>query len=363
MPPTRTPPSPLPRTHLFLDFDGTLTHADTLSSLASIPYALRARRLHPPSSPSLPSPSPPHPPAPPSPLPPFSHFSHTYRSALAAHTTDHHRTSLSSELAFRASTRALEEASVQRVEDAGLFKGVTRGDVVRGAERAVGRGEVRVRGGWEALVGVGGGGSGGGAAPGDGDAVGYGGGRTGRRREVIILSVNWSRTWITAVLDADLARRYPCSEGQPPLTLEALGVRVVANELVGLDEAGGSQGRLDRWFGKEGGGLWVGGDKGRVVREWLGGMGGDGGWSVFVGDSVGNLEGLVGCDVGVWMRGEVEDGEVEGGGSELGDVLERCEVRCKWVGGWRGERGRGERVWWARGWGEVLGSGILEGWG
>ncbi|MCJ1431681.1 hypothetical protein MMC27_001036 [Xylographa pallens] len=354
MPPT--PPRPAALT-LFLDFDGTLTHADTLAALASIPYALRSGTRSPasrtpPLPPSQPPTGPPNPPSHSQEPPPFSHFSTTYFSALTAHTAAYHppaaqRTTPALELAFLASQRGVEDASVRRVEAAGLFQGVRRGDVLSAAERMVRAGEVRVRKGWVEMVrGVG---------VGEGDRSGEEEGEVeGNKRgaEVYILSVNWSRAWIAAVLDADL-RLY--LSPSPATTVRDLGVHVVANELRGLDAPAGSCGRLDRWFGAAGGGLWTSADKGRVVREVLGGR--RGGWSVYVGDSVGDLEGLLECDVGVCVR----DGEMGRGQRELRDGLERVGVRCEWVGGWRGERGEGRRVWWAGGWGEVVESGVLEG--
>ncbi|MCJ1399694.1 hypothetical protein MMC11_002896 [Xylographa trunciseda] len=297
MPPS--PPHPPPLT-LFLDFDGTLTHADTLAALASIPSSLRTT---------------------PAPLPPFSHFAHAYLAALAAHTAAYappapRRTTPALELAFLAARRPVEAASVQRVEAAALFRGLRRADLLCGAARAVRSGEVRVRAGWAALL------------------------RHVRAREgarVCVVSVNWSRAWVGAVLGLRGG--------------EAGGVEVVANEVVGLDEREGGTGGLDRWWGVEGGGVWTSEDKGRVVRERMGG------WSVYVGDGVGDLEGLLGCDVGVCVR----DGEMGSGQRELRDVLERVGVECRWVGEWRGERGEGERLWWARGLEEIVRSGVLDG--
>ncbi|MCJ1387837.1 hypothetical protein MMC18_000680 [Xylographa bjoerkii] len=223
-----SPPPPRPPLILFLDFDGTLTNADTLAALASIPYALRS---------AAPSPEP-YPP----PLPPFSHFSTAYLSARAAHTAAYyppaaHRTTPGLELAFLASQRGVEEASVRRVEAAGLFRGVRRAHVVSAAERMVASGDVRVRDGWAELL------------------------RHVRARdaraEVCVVSVSWSRAWIRGVLDAGL--RAQGGKG----TLEGWGVGVVANEVLGLDEGEGGEG------GGEGGGRGEGG-----VERFCGGCGG-----------------------------------------------------------------------------------------
>ncbi|MCJ1418087.1 hypothetical protein MMC32_004432, partial [Xylographa parallela] len=274
MPPT--PPHPAALT-LFLDFDGTLTHTDTLTALASIPYALRSETRSPesrtpplpPSQPPLRPPPPFHPQDPPTlpPLPPFAHFSSTYLAALAGHTAAYHppaaqRTTPALELAFLASQRGVEEASVRRVEAAGLFAGVRREDVLCAAERMVRAGEVRVREGWVEMVrGVG---AGEGSSAGEESGHEQGTAKLGEGgAAVYILSVNWSRAWIAAVLDADL--RLHCSPSPLPVTtVQELGIHVLANELLGLDGPAGSSGHLDRWFGAAGGGLWTSADKGRL---------------------------------------------------------------------------------------------------
>ena len=185
------------------------------------------------------------------------------------------------------------------------------------------RGDVQGRKGWGRCVG----------------GVLRGGGSVG------VVSVNWSCVWIRACLGAlALALR----EGVPEMDK----VKVVANEIEGLDGEAGSSGGLGRYFGEAGGGIWTCGDKGRCVGEMLAentGVGEEGGVSVYVGDSVTDLEALMGVDVGVCI------GEGEG---ELKACAERVGVGWRWVGEFRGsadgwERG-GERVlWWARDFDEI----------
>ena len=187
------------------------------------------------------------------------------------------------------------------------------------------------------------------------------------RGRVGVVSVGWSREWIAGVMRG--ARR------EERLSEAEVGqVEIVANEIVGLDEEGGSgEGRVERRWGEEeeeGGGIWTAGDKGRVGREVFGvGVGGRGDGdrlSVYVGDSVTDLEVLLAVDVGVCMRGE----EGEEVGRELMGVLEWVGVECRWIGEWglnggvgrvEGE-GEGERkkgLWWARDFEEVWRCGLF----
>ncbi|MCJ1478004.1 hypothetical protein MMC13_006679 [Lambiella insularis] len=334
---------------LFLDFDGTLTHTDTITHLASIPTLLRTLPSPPPSLPA-------------NPPPPFSHFTSAYLSALHTHASSYHpppslRTTLPLELAYQASLRGVEEASISRIEASGLFKGVRTRDLYRGARALITREEGKgllPREGFVPLVGrvrnfT--------AQAGEAHGAGF------------VVSVNWSRAWIRAVCAAQGAWQNGRDggeeigvdgEGEDWDLLEALGVGVVANELLGVEREEGSGGVLERRWGKEGG-LWTAGDKVRALRECLEGRGG--GWSVYVGDGVGDLGALMECDVGVCMRGE----EMERGQRELEDVLERIGVGCEWVGKWREgmkaetERGGVKQLWWARDFREILDSGIMDG--
>ena len=101
---------------------------------------------------------------------------------------------------------------------------------------------------------------------------------------------------------------------------------------------------MERWFGEEEVRIWAVGDKGRVVGEVLGG---EGGRSVFVGDSVTDLEALLAVDVGVFLRGEGRGR----GQRELRECLERIGEY-----GVEESEGRGKRLWWTRGFEELCDS-------
>ncbi|MCJ1298371.1 hypothetical protein MMC08_001160 [Hypocenomyce scalaris] len=311
-PPRRTP---TPRLVFLLDFDGTLTRHDTISALASLAYSHPTRRQPPP--------------------PPWSHFTDAYLDDLRrydAHyaTRAEQRRSVDEEVAYLRGVRRVERASVERVEGAGVFEGVTGEVVGRGAEEMVRRGEVGLRGGWGRMVRV-------------MMRMGRGGVRVG------VVSVNWSRVWVKGVLRAGWEEEEE-EEGAEREEGERRGrekgsedVEVVANE---LDVDGG--GSLGRYWGGEDGGIWTGEDKARVAQEVFGVR--EGRWngkiSVYVGDSATDLEALMLVDVGIVIRDEVM------GSSQvaLGETLERVEIECRWIGEFarKEEGGVRKTLWWAR---------------
>lgn len=250
------------------------------------------------------------------------------------------------------------------MEEAGAFRGVRGGDVDAAARRGVRVGAVWLRPGWEGCV---------------RDVLlrwGEEGRREGRGK-VGVVSVGWSARFIRRCLFHDAAAG-PYGEGE----LGRRGVEemvremeVVANEIRGLDDEGGSSGMLSRWFGEEGGGVWTAGDKGRVVRRLIAEDGGEGTGmgrmrTVYVGDSVTDLECLLLVDVGICIRDE----PLQSGQEALREVLERVGVRCRWIGemerehtgqsahGVEGENGGREKgVWWARDFEEIRRSALFRG--
>lgn len=258
------------------------------------------------------------------------------------------------------------------MEEAGVFRGVTGRDVDGAAGESVESGEVVLRRGWEGCV----------RDVLGGAEAGAEDGREGGKGKVSVVSVGWSARFIRGCLLRAAAMR-----GDGGRVGEMVrGLEIVANEIEGLEGEGGSRGMLSRWFREDGGGIWTAGDKGRVVR-WLIAEGNDEGTgrgrmrTVYVGDSVTDLECLLLVDVGICVRDE----PLQSGQGALREVLERVGVRCRWIGemehehtGWgnqRVESGNGERekgLWWARDFEEIrqsalfcgtmrTGGGILDG--
>ncbi len=224
---------------------------------------------------------------------------------------------------------------MERVEAAGLFRGVGARDVERAAARAVEGGGVVLRDGVEGLLGrvLGSGGGGGGA--------------------VCVVSVAWSRRFVRGVLEG-WARREGWGGGGGGWVVG--GVEVRANEIEG--------GGLDRVFGAAGG-IWTAGDKVRVMRDVVeAAAAGDGGGdesesrTIYIGDSTTDLACLLEADVGICIRDEAMTGEQR----ELQGTLKRVGVECLHVGRFRDgdvEDG-GKRLWWARDFEEVCRSGVTD---
>ncbi|KAL9066038.1 MAG: hypothetical protein Q9161_007828 [Pseudevernia consocians] len=309
------PPPPPPPLLLFLDFDSTLTTTSTLPLIASI----ATRTTHP----ALPS------------------LSQAYARHLSAHDRTYRparpdRTTIPQELAYLDDLRPVERASVERIEAAGLFRGVRTRDVDVAAARVVGDGQVRLRAGFADLLKCvrrrrrGGGGGGGGG-------------------KVAIVSVAWSRRFIYGVLSAWASR---CEGGDGGVRVGDVDVR--ANEIAG-DGSGG----LDRVFGAEGG-VWTAGDKERVMSGVIeAAVGGNSSVprTIYIGDSPTDLACLIKAEVGICIR----DGAMTGEQRELQGTLERVGVECLHVGRFEDEQMEdgGKRLWWARDFEEVCQSGVM----
>ncbi|KAI9809827.1 MAG: hypothetical protein M1825_000260 [Sarcosagium campestre] len=169
--------SAMQKIDLFLDFDGTLTHHDTLSTLAAA---------------GLLSSSPPPPVS-------FADLSEAYIQDLTAHTTAYEpraeqRKTVSQELASLNALLPVERRSIGRIESARIFQGVTA-EVVRDlARQSVQNGIVTLRRGWKNLL---------------------------LRREVAtvsVISVNWSGRFIREVLLADIDREGQCRNQRESLS-------------------------------------------------------------------------------------------------------------------------------------------------
>ena len=322
---------------LLLDFDGTLTLSSTIPLLLSLSSL-------PPST--------------------LSPFTTAYTTSLQNHTSRYHpkkesRKTVAGELAYLASLEPIEKQSIERLEDAGIWKGVSRERVEDVAKGAVRDGEVVLRRGWGGLV---------------GDVQGERGGKVG------IVSVGWSRGFIGACLREGGGKENGrgCGGGdgdsvEVEVEVEVGDIDILANELV-FDEEGRGTGKLDRYFPssssssssssseEEGTGIWTAASKLLIMHSLISQrtheMGGVRPWVIYIGDSATDLGCLMDADVGVCVRDD-EVGETGEQGA-LREGLERCGVRCEWIGGWKGRgEGKGKGVWWARDFEEVR-RGILE---
>ncbi|CCF37486.1 hypothetical protein CH063_08800 [Colletotrichum higginsianum] len=150
--------------NLVLDFDGTITTKDTIGTLAEIALRFQHKRGIDLSS-------------------AWQQILRDYSHDHAEHVSkyrpgEEERISLADELAYLRGLREVELRSVQRVEKSGLFRGITREDLKKAGNAARMEGSVKLRDGFVELMHM-------------VKANGW---------SVSIVSVNWSRSFISGVL-------------------------------------------------------------------------------------------------------------------------------------------------------------------
>ncbi|KAI9739821.1 MAG: hypothetical protein M1834_006542 [Cirrosporium novae-zelandiae] len=296
---------------LLLDFDSTLTTRDTTSILASLGYQTR----HTP------------------PLPSWPFFVSTYRASFESHLgsykpTSIDRTTLATEVEWQESLQGVERESISRVEQAGVFKGLTRADIMLGAHEAVNSGDhVKMREGWIDLV-----------------------LRVQRAGKTKVVSVNWSKLWVHQCLwNSD------CED-------EGLGIireeDIYANELEGLDAAEGSTGKILA-------SIVTGSDKARKIKEIVNSeeQGKRSFTTVYIGDSPTDLEALSCVDVGIWMVGD--ENERKRKKNAAAELTRRIGWDYKPIkkfdwGYLKATREHWKTLWWARNFTDVVESRLEE---
>ncbi|KAK8197839.1 hypothetical protein HDK77DRAFT_478893 [Phyllosticta capitalensis] len=279
--------APLP-IHLILDWDGTLTAKDTLHFLGQISNEHAVRDVSPPSS-------------------SWDDIVKAYVDDLNAHTQAYRpsaseRNTIAEEKAWLASLEGVDLRSVKRVEDAGLFAGVTANNVSQGASKAVGSGQLKLRKGWENLL------------------FRNEGNEGNLLSHISILSVNWSATFIREALlhaayDTKVLQSSEMNADALRRTMQNMDI--FANEFEGLNRLNGSSGRLSK-SGERG--IRTSEDKLErmpIPRKY----GGDE-LVIYVGDSCTDLEALLAADVGICIRDE----PMGSGQRELAEALERIGV-------------------------------------
>ncbi|KAF6810957.1 UPF0655 protein [Colletotrichum sojae] len=151
--------------NLVLDFDGTITTQDTIGLLADIGLQIQQQRRG-------------------------SDLSVAWQQVLRNYDRDHvdhiaayeppasERLTLSNELAYLRGLKEVELRSVRRVEQSGIFRGISTSDLFMAGERAWAEGRLKLRYGFAELM----------------DSAKQNG------WSVSVLSVNWSRSFIKGVL-------------------------------------------------------------------------------------------------------------------------------------------------------------------
>ncbi|SJX62015.1 uncharacterized protein SRS1_10642 [Sporisorium reilianum f. sp. reilianum] len=250
-PTPRTPTTTTPPLHLFFDWDETITASDTLALIA------------PPESTQLHG-------------PPFSSYTSAYLSDLSAFEASFGvRLDWTRQLEFLGALDSVEQASVARVEDGGLFKGMPLAEMLARAET-----QVEFRAGWDAFY------------------AWLAAQTEARALDARIISVGWSSTFIRHAIEH--------SSHSPKGTIGS----VYANDVQMADGVG--TGALSK---SSEGAVRTGMDKLRVMRACLR----EGGVSVYVGDSTTDLPCLVEAQYGLLMKRADAFGA-----SSIAGVIETC---------------------------------------
>ncbi|KAG6224376.1 hypothetical protein E4U34_000410 [Claviceps purpurea] len=285
--------------HLVLDFDGTITQLDTTAEL--VLAAIRRQRRHQPDLLAAWTDA-------------VQAYMQEYHAFKANYTpTRDQRTTPAQEDVYLASLRPIEEASLTRISDSGIFRDLEDTDLFEMGVEVISEDIVAIRSGWGAVL---------------GEAI-------RRGIPVTILSVNWSRAFIRGVLS--------CLKGGPSVE----GVTVIANDLSEEGEIIGPGGDSECR-------LMTSQDKLEALRREIP----VGEKVVYVGDSVTDLGCLMEVSRGVALASE-EGGD---GPPLLLNTLRRIGVELVPVGEVeRAVRERSEKkaVFWAKEVEELLESGAL----
>ncbi|GAO16124.1 uncharacterized protein UV8b_02523 [Ustilaginoidea virens] len=283
---TSASPVAASKLRMVFDFDGTITAQDTISELAESAIGWQSRRAGQDARPAWDR--------------AVRAYLDDYDAYMAAfQPSEPERTSIDQEKLLLAGLKSVEEASLTRVSQSGLFAGLQRHHLARMGSEAVSSGRIQVTRGFKALCDAA-------AAAGPGAA------------QPTVLSVHWSAAFIGGAL------------GQP-------GVCVIANEVSEDGHINGPSPGASR--------LTTSADKARALGRILDGPE----RLVYFGDSATDLECLL------WCRGIVVAKQEER--SPLLKTLARLGLAVPHVGQLRHHAGK--RLFWARDFQEVLESDVL----
>ncbi|KAI9714059.1 MAG: hypothetical protein M1812_006506 [Candelaria pacifica] len=337
-----------PRIHLFLDWDGTLSTQDTLATVAKIGYTHHQRNT---SVTSLQ-------------LPSWENITEAYMEDMKAHQERYkpeakHRTSVTEELAYLASLKEVERASVQRVVASRIFRGVTRTEIDAVARDAVSESIVQLRPGWADIL----------------EDVGR------RNGYMAIVSVNWSGEFIKRCMFwANEERGAEIGDGGHT-SAELPWFKVCANEIdgLGLRHGAGWLSKDSSEINQEGtSGILTSEDKLRVLerlvdeadtREQRERVEQKATWrqlqsskKVYVGDSVTDLACLCSdtIDVGICIRDE----RMGSGQRGLAETLDRVGMKVRSIAEYArtddDSTSKEKELWWARDFHHILNSPLME---
>ena len=313
---------------LLLDFDSTVSLTSTLPSFLSTPATIYSKSN--PVSPDAPATA--------------SELTDLYSSDLASHVTDSpdrpsSTTTLRQQIAHQNSLRPVELASFFRGLTAFQSVKASNADIQHAACQAVSTGEVRMRNGWLRLL----------ELCIDADRQ--------QKTEVCILSVAWSPVWIRGLLNAAASQSQDGTSFSGRKARETKGVieglQIECNDVLKRHDS------EDDDAGKAG--IYVSADKLRKMSQLrVSASYADHEcprWTVYIGDSLTDLECLLAADVGIIMRDEETMGSEQ---RALMESLTRFAIatyRIRSFG--QIQTAQGKILWWARDFDEVVDSGCL----
>ena len=256
--------------HWILDWDGTITKKDTLDALVNISAATK---------PSFPT--------------------HDYWNNVSRAYVDDYTATLAQlapngtlpstvtgEKHLLAQMGAVEQRSLDRVSSSGIFAGLTRDAIGAGAKQAIHSRAVELRTGFQDFF----------------RHIQH----DRKTDEFMLLSVNWSRTFIQSCLGAAIIVDVPTSS-------------VMANELDNIEAGESSTGRIISTVHDDAGIIMSSGDKLEKMKQTqLKGQ------TVYVGDSWTDIECLLAADLGICIRDE----PVGSSQRKLAESLTRLGVSC-----------------------------------
>jgi hypothetical protein len=315
----RTSMAPKP-INLVFDWDGTITTKDTMFAYGKVADIRDARLGRTPTGTTT-----------------FKGFGKAWMDDYTVHEKNYlpkaeDRRNPSQESAWLKSLSVVETSSAERVESSGFFAGVTLQDVSDAAKVLLESGEISLRAGWQDVFSRAFKDS---ASQSDRDRgiPGFG---------VSILSVNWSEMFIRRSLTT-AASRSPSSGGYDFKGFINNDLKIIANEISGLQQPGGSSGRLtdpDHAI------VRTSFDKLQNFKT----QGGS--HNIYVGDSATDFDCLLAADLGICVR----DARMGSSAKTLADTLSRVGYDVRHISeieSWQ-QVNSGSNLLWASDFKEIL---------
>jgi thiamine phosphate phosphatase / amino-HMP aminohydrolase len=295
-----------PAVGLILDWDGTITRKDTTRFMGQIAKN-HAAKLNSSGSEET--------------TRKWGGIIHSYADDFKAHAESYvpkstDRTTVEEEAAWLTSLGSVEHKSIQRVEDSGIFVGVTAREVKETADQAIESGELQLRDGWSDIL--------------------LHTNQTSEGSTLRILSVNWSSLFIrSCLLKASSLLPGLDSDSRNSMKTKIENLKIMANEIEGLNDAQGSSGKLNK---PNRSGIRTSWDKLKVVANSRGTK------TIYVGDSPTDFGSLLAADVGICIR----DDPMEQGQKDLDDALKRVGMNITPIAEMVGKRELKNTIYWAK---------------